>query len=174
MGAQTSKLSPEELQELQDSSNFKAAEIQQLFERFTKLDRNQDGLLTTAEFQLIPELSMNPLCHRIIALFDTDGSDQVNFKRFVQTLSLFHPDATHAQKLTVLFRVYDVDGDGLISEADLFHVLKMLVGSYLEDAKLQKIVKKTISEADPKQQGKITMDIFSKILGDASSLTIAL
>src|SRR4051812_36527639 len=104
--------------------------------------------------------AVNPLCHRIIALFDTDGSDQVNFKRFVQTLSLFHPDATHAQKLTgrctlrcqlhffsaVLFRVYDVDGDGLISEADLFHVLKMLVGSYLEDAKLQKIVKKTISE----------------------------
>jgi hypothetical protein len=41
--------------------------------------------------------------------------------------------------------------------------LKMLVGSYLDDTKLQKIVKKTISDADSQHVGKMNFASFSKV-----------
>ena len=50
-------------------------EIEMLYARFQKLDKSKSGYISAAEFQAIPELSMNPLCHRIIKLFDRDGMD---------------------------------------------------------------------------------------------------
>ena len=41
---------------------------------------------------------MNPLCERIVALFDRQASDAVNFRQFVQTLAVFHPQHSHADK----------------------------------------------------------------------------
>jgi Ca2+-binding EF-hand superfamily protein len=77
MGASTSQLTPEEVQELQEASSFNAKEIKKLYARFQRLDRGNAGVLTTADFQLLPELSMNPLCHRIIAVIDKEKRDQV-------------------------------------------------------------------------------------------------
>ena len=42
-------------------SAVNAKEIKKLYARFQRLDRSNSGVLTTADFQLIPELSMNPL-----------------------------------------------------------------------------------------------------------------
>lgn len=50
--------------------------------------------------------------------------------------------------LIVAFKVYDMDRDGLISNGELFLVLKMMVGNNLKDQQLQQIVDKTIMEAD--------------------------
>jgi hypothetical protein len=47
-----------------------------------------------------------------------------------------------------LFRIYDIDNDGYISNGELFQVLKMMVGSNLKDTQLQQIVDKTILFAD--------------------------
>ena len=41
-----------------------------------------------------------------------------------------------------------MDGDGYISNGELFQVLKMMVGSNLKDTQLQQIVDKTILFAD--------------------------
>ena len=43
-----------------------------------------------------------------------------------------------------LFRIYDMDNDGYISNGELFQVLKMMVGNNLKDTQLQQIVDKTI------------------------------
>jgi len=173
MGASQSKLSSEEVNELTQISHFTAREIQALFERFTSLDRNKDGLLSAAELSLIPELSMSPMCSRVIGLFDQDSSDQINFSRFVQTLSWFHPRASPTEKLKVVFKCYDIDQDSYISEADLFHVLKMLVGPNIEDSKLKKIVQRTLADSGA-TDGKLDFATFAKALGDASSLSVAL
>ena len=47
-----------------------------------------------------------------------------------------------------IFRIYDMDNDGYISNGELFQVLKMMVGSNLKDTQLQQIVDKTILFAD--------------------------
>ena len=43
-----------------------------------------------------------------------------------------------------VFRIYDMDRDGYISNGELFQVLKMMTGKNLTDPQLQQIVDKTI------------------------------
>ena len=47
-----------------------------------------------------------------------------------------------------------MDGDGYISNGELFQVLKMMVGSNLKDTQLQQIVDKTILFADKVNNNK--------------------
>ena len=56
---------------------------------------------------------------------------------------------------SVVFKVYDMDRDGFISNGELFLVLKMMVGGNLKDQQLQQIVDKTIMEVDKNGDGKI-------------------
>ena len=64
---------------------------------------------------------------------------------------------------TVAFAVYDIDGDGFITNGELFEVLKMMVGSNLTDHQLQNIVDKTILEADKDGDGKISFEEFVEV-----------
>ena len=63
-----------------------------------------------------------------------------------------------------IFRVYDVDQDGFISNGELFHVLKLMVGDNLDNEKLQQVVDKTIVEADLDKDGKLSFDEFYAII----------
>ena len=90
-----------------------------LYRRFKKLDRKRVGFISSQDFYLIPELSMNPLCDRVIALFDPQRSEQVTFDSFVQTVNLFHQQTPVDERVKAVFQVYDVDGDGFITASDL-------------------------------------------------------
>ena len=48
--------------------------------RFKKLDLDKSGSLSVDEFMSLPELQQNPLVQRVIAIFDTDGNGEVDFK----------------------------------------------------------------------------------------------
>lgn len=63
----------------------------------------------------------------------------------------------------VAFQIYDIDRDGFITNAELFQVLKMMVGNNLKDVQLQQIVDKTILYADKDQDGKISFSEFSQV-----------
>lgn len=147
MGADQSRLTPEDIDELESISYFSAKEIKSLFHRFQKLDRNGSGVLTSNDFQFIPELSMNPLCHRIIAVLDEAGNEQVNFKMFVKAMSIFTGKAKEEEKVKFAFKIFDVDGDNVISNEDLFHVLKLMCGNNISDEQLQVIVDSTIKDS---------------------------
>ena len=43
-----------------------------------------------------------------------------------------------------IYRIYDMDNDGFVSNGELFQVLKMMMGNNLKDTQLQQIVDKTI------------------------------
>lgn len=64
---------------------------------------------------------------------------------------------------TVAFKIYDMDGDGFISNGELFQVLKMMVGNNLKDTQLQQIVDKTIINADTDGDGKISFEEFCAV-----------
>jgi serine/threonine-protein phosphatase 2B regulatory subunit len=55
--------------------------------------------------------------------------------------------------------VYDVDNDGFISNADLYHVLKAMVGSNLNDVQLQQLVDRTIIQGDKDKDGKLNYEV---------------
>lgn len=66
----------------------------------------------------------------------------------------------------VAFKVYDMDRDGLISNGELFLVLKMMVGNNLKDQQLQQIVDKTIMEADKDGDGKLDFAEFQEMVAN--------
>lgn len=68
----------------------------------------------------------------------------------------------------VAFKVYDVDGDGMISEEDLRIVLKAMVGKSLGDEQVLQIVKDTLRDADLDKDGYISFEEFKRALFDAN------
>lgn len=163
------------LDELVDSTNFTAEEIQRLYKRFSKLDKDKSGSIDKGEFLSIPQLSNNPLSGRLIDLFDTDRGGDVDFREFILGLSIFSSKGAKEEKLRFAFQIYDMDRDGFISNGELFSVLKLMTGNNLTPQQLQQIVDKTIREADKNGDGRIDFDEFRAFVARtdvANQLTI--
>jgi serine/threonine-protein phosphatase 2B regulatory subunit len=128
------------------------------------------------EFLSIPELSMNPLANRILVVFDKSKKQELNFKEFIDNLSVFSIKTPREKKLKFAFDVYDVDLDGYISKDDLLYITKLLVGSNLNDDQVISLVDQTILDADTlDMDGKISFQEFKRSMFDvdfSSILTI--
>ncbi|XP_067941390.1 calcineurin subunit B type 1 [Watersipora subatra] len=146
-------------------STFDSEEIRRLGKRFKKLDLDNSGSLSVAEFMSLPELQQNPLVQRVIDVFDRDGNGEVDFKEFIEGVSQFSVKGDKESKLKFAFKIYDMDKDGYISNGELFQVLKMMVGTNLKDTQLQQIVDKTIIFADKDGDGKISFQEFCEVVG---------
>lgn len=177
MGASSSsELAAEDIEEVATATQFSRQEVQRLYRRFKDLDRSNTGLLSTADFMMIPELVINPLGLRIISLFDTQHNDLVNFKQFCETLAVFRPDASLEQKLGLVFRLYDGDGNDKIERSELFAVVKRMVGTHIGDEQLWLLVDKVILDSkpagakklvDPAELQFITRADFERVMADA-------
>jgi len=170
MGANSSILKQEDIDDLQLTTNFTEEELKRLHRRFKKLDRDGSGTLTTDEFLSVPELAGNPLLERVLAIFDTNKDEEIEFKEFISALATFSDKGNKEGKLRFAFQVYDIDGDGYISNGELFQVLKMMVGNNLTEVQLQQIVDKTILEADHDKDGKISFDEFVKMIDNTDEI----
>jgi len=154
---------------LEAVDGFSTEEVSRLEKRFKKLDLDQNGTISAGEFLALPELKENPLVKRVVAIFDQDDNGEINFKEFVQGLAMFAAKTTdRAAKLKFLFSIYDLDGDGYISNSELFTVLKMMVGKNLKSAQLQQIVDKTILALDKDSDGVISYQEFEDIINKGS------
>ena len=167
MGGATSSLTPEDIEELRDPelSGFTAAEIKQLYKRFHHLDRSHSGFITQNEMQLIPELSLNPICNRVIELFDVNQSNQINFRDFVRTLWIFSPKASPELKVKFAFEIFDVDNDGKINESDLYYILNIMVGKQFQSQKLSQIVATLIQTNSKQNQNFLTFQELTDCIG---------
>ncbi|CAL1529418.1 unnamed protein product [Lymnaea stagnalis] len=174
MGTRSSMLQEEEITEIQKETGFSSNQIVRLYSRFTNLDKSDQGFLRRADFLRIPELAINPLGDRIVhAFFKESNSDTVNFREFMRVLARFRPVKKNAQKnklndreekLKFAFKMYDLDGDDLISRDELLNVLHMMVGANISDEQLGSIADRTISEVDLDDDKNISFDEFVKAM----------
>ena len=104
-----------------------------MYKNFSKIDKDKSGMLEPEEFFDIPELAQNPLVRRVIAVLDKNKDGNISFLEFVQGLNSLSAGASQEEKLRFAFQIYDINNDGFISNGELFTVLKMMVGSNLND-----------------------------------------
>ena len=67
-------------------------------------------------------------------IVNKDGT--ISFLEFVQGLNSLSAGADNEDKLRFAFQIYDINNDGFISNGELFTVLKMMVGTNLNDVQL--------------------------------------
>jgi len=140
---------------------------------FKKLDKDASETLCVEEFLALPELKENPLVQRVVQVFDTNKSGELDFSEFVRGLAMFTSKSIdREQKLKFLFNIYDMDGDGFICNTELFDVLKMMVGTNLTDVQLQQVVDKTIVQLDKNQDGMISYQEFCDIIAKGQSIDL--
>lgn len=70
------------------------------------------------------------------------------------------PTNSRKQKLHFMFKIYDVDDDNRISRDDLRQILKLMVGNYVSEMKLDNLVDKTMRQADRNNDGFIDFEEF--------------
>jgi hypothetical protein len=103
------------------------------------------------------------LVKRVIAVLDKNKDGNISFLEFVQGLNSLSAGASQLEKLRFAFNIYDINGDDFISNGELFTVLKMMVGSNLNDVQLQQLVDRTIIKADLDFDGKISFEEFCNV-----------
>ena len=59
---------------------FSPEDVARLEKRFHKLDLDRSGSISVGEFLSVPELKENPLVKRVVDVFDSDLSGEVDFK----------------------------------------------------------------------------------------------
>jgi len=175
-------LQDEDLERIESETGFTANQIDRLYSRFSRLDKEGKGFLSREDFLRIPELAINPLGDRIVHGFFYESkegdADQINFSDFVRVLSHFRPidektdieteeDLTpnsRLEKLHFAFRMYDLDNDNMISRDELLSVLSMMVGSNISSDQLESIAQRTIQDADVDKDGLISFEEFVNAL----------
>eukprot|EP00823_Brevimastigomonas_motovehiculus_P002540 TRINITY_DN1547_c0_g3_i1.p1 TRINITY_DN1547_c0_g3~~TRINITY_DN1547_c0_g3_i1.p1 ORF type:complete len:211 (-),score=25.60 TRINITY_DN1547_c0_g3_i1:209-841(-) len=170
-GASRISLGKKEFEEMkvkpESKSVFSPTDLKKLFKRFKKLDTDNSGSLSVTEFLAIKELEHNPLVRRVVDTFDSDKSGEVDFQEFISALSVFAVQDNKDEKFKFAFKVYDTDNDGYISNADLFFVLKAMVGANLNDVQLQQLVDRTILQGDKDKDGKLSYNEFLDMAKDS-------
>ncbi len=160
MGAGSSSLLNEEIEEICECTKLSQTEVKNLYLRFLRLDKSRTGKLNVDSLMMIPELAMNPLAPRLTAIFA-----ESNFRQFAELIAVFSHRAEPQTKRDFLFRVYDIDGDGVIGRDDLTQVMQLLLGEHDDEGELLKrVVDDIFKHADKNGDGVISPDEFDEVV----------
>ena len=168
MGGIGSHLKKEEIEELIRISGcnqklVSLGELKKICKKFDALNTEQKEFVSIDDLLALPDLENNPLKDRIARLMTLDMGEIINFRLFVETISLFEENAKAEEKFKFFFRIYDVDNDGFVGESELLFVFKTLAGHEYNDEELQGIVDQLIYQFDHDRDRKLNYEEFISI-----------
>ncbi|XP_065830121.1 calcineurin subunit B-like [Oscarella lobularis] len=137
MGAGESSVSEEEIRELGKDTVFTPKEIRSLVRRYLTIDPSgKRGILLQDAFDM-SEFCLPRLLHGFVSLYaskppeneETSIEDRrLHIDQYIRLMSLLSPRTLESDKLQKFFLVCDVDGDGKLSENDLYSTFRMIYG----------------------------------------------
>jgi len=166
-----SKLSAQELSDLQKATHFDKKELQQWYKGFLK--DCPSGMLTKEEFQKIykqffPFGDPSSFADYVFNVFDADKSGSIDFKEFICALSVTSRGKME-DKLDWAFQLYDIDGDGQISYSEMLSIVEAIykmVGSMVklpeDEDTPEKRVRKIFRMMDKDENGSLDMAEFKE------------
>lgn len=152
------------------------ASLEQLFRR-TVGDQKE---IRRDDFQKIV-ISKNPFfTERVFQIFDKDNSGSISLQEFLDAMHQFAGQSVD-DKIRFLFKIYDIDGDGLIQHKELQHVMRACMeenGMEFSEEQIDDLTVAMFEDADAGNRGAITYEALKSQLekhgGLLENLTISI
>jgi len=138
-------------------------EIAEFKEAFSLFDKDGDNTITTAELGTVmrslgqepTESELNDMINEV----DANGNGTIDFEEFLEMMARKMKETDTAEEIRQAFRVFDKDGNGFISSAELRHVMTNL-GERLTDEEVEEMIR----EADCDGDGQINYEEFVQMM----------
>ncbi|XP_031196976.1 calmodulin-like [Mastomys coucha] len=138
-------------------------QIAEFKEAFSLLDKDGDGTITSKELgAVMRSLRKNPTeaeLQGMINEVDVDGNGTVDFPEFLRMMARKLKDTDSEEEFREAFCVFDKDGNGYISAADLCHVM-----TNLEEKLTDEEVDEMVREADIEGDGQVNYEEFVQMM----------
>lgn len=132
-------------------AQFTPDEIEEIREAFSLFDKNGDGVITISELgRVMRSLGQNPTeaeLEAIINEFDISGDGSIGFQEFLSLMARTTKTTDIEEELLELFRMFDVDGNGLISAIELRHMM-INIGERVNDEEIQEMIRQVDVDGD--------------------------
>ncbi|XP_026813046.1 NADPH oxidase 5 [Rhopalosiphum maidis] len=106
-------------------------------------------------------ITKNPFfTERVFQIFDKDNSGSISLHEFLDAMHQF-AGQTPDDKIRFLFKVYDLDGDGLIQHRELQHVMRACMeenGMQFSEDQVEDLTMALFEDADSESRGAITYE----------------
>lgn len=135
-------------------------------EAFSLFDKDSDGKITTKELGVVMRsLGQNPSESELSDMInevDVDRDGTIDFPEFLTMMARKMKDTDSEDEIREAFKVFDRDGNGFISSAELRHVMTS-IGEKLTEEEVDEMIR----EADADGDGQINYNEFVDLLSNA-------
>merc|ERR1712183_438641 len=177
MGGNSSKLTKQEVDTYKQLTYLTEKDIMACYKRFSRLMDEEtmsavssinDPRCWAEAAQVVErtsELKVNPFASRLCEVFAARPG-RVTFEEFLDLMSVLSEAAPPAVKAEWAFKMFDMDGDGLLGRADIGETVRLLTGpdSALSPTELDSVVENVLEETDLNRTGFISLVEFSQIV----------
>ncbi|XP_055539502.1 uncharacterized protein LOC129726613 [Wyeomyia smithii] len=140
-------------------TGFDKSSLERLEQLFIKTVGNEKEI-RREEFKKIVT-SKNPFfTERVFQIFDKDNSGSISLQEFIDAIHQFAGQSAE-DKIKFLFKVYDLDGDGLIQHLELQHVMRACMeenGMRFSEDQIEDLTMAMFEDADKFNRGAITYE----------------
>ncbi|KAK6464512.1 hypothetical protein DFJ63DRAFT_285164, partial [Scheffersomyces coipomensis] len=147
------------------SEKLSEQQIAEFKEAFSLFDKDSDGKITTKELgSVMRSLGLNPSESELTDMInevDVNSDGSIDFPEFLTMMARKMKDTDSEAEILEAFKVFDKNGDGKISAAELKHVLTT-IGEKLSDNDVELMIR----EADINNDGEIDIVEFSQLLSN--------
>ncbi|XP_044535569.1 calmodulin-alpha-like [Gracilinanus agilis] len=145
------------------ADQFTEEQIAEFKEAFSLFDKDSDGSITTKELgTVMRSLGQNPTeaeLQNMMGEVDADGNGTIDFPEFLGMMAKKMKGAETEESIREAFKVFDKDGNGYVSAAELRHVMTSL-GEKLTDEEVDEMM----GEADVDGDGQVNYEEFVRVL----------
>merc|ERR1719183_509650 len=142
---------------MSEAQQLTSAQEKEYKEAFALFDSDGDGTITTKELGVVMRsLGQTPTeaeLKEMIAEVDANKDGTIDFKEFLGLMSKQTKERDSQEELKEAFKVFDKDGNGFISAAELRHVMTSL-GEKLTDEEVDEMIR----EADVDGHGQVNYE----------------
>ena len=135
-------------------------ELQDVFDQF---DKDKDGKISAKELEnAMQSMGQTPTGEEINEMMrevDLNQDGKIDFDEFMSLMIKSSPDTQTEEEVINAFRVFDKEGNGLISSAELKHIM-MNIG----DKMTEKEADEMVNEADIDEDGMINYEEFVRMM----------